>query len=257
MVRMRDTFILLSILITISSFVVADSDPRIFGTALTQGGEVRGNSTAVGTDSASGGNISNMNLTTEALTAKWQGYYGNVSLKNLRLGNSGTSNLYSWSTASQTNLRALIATTGASYNFANGKATVVTVRQDAALAFDGNDTDSANNTMNDVLTGDDSKSVGGTTVFSTYSAPVVNLTSKNSEGLVDTNSKFVVGAYYDNQPVIAGLTQDNFAYVVNISSGPWRSYDNLTAVNYQLMVPLNGTGDAVLGTTYYFFVMIR
>ncbi len=254
---LKNRLILLFVFITISSFIFADSDPRIFGTAVTQGGEVRGNSTAVGTDSASGGNISNMNFTTEALTAKWQGYYGNVSLKNLRLGNSGTSNLYSWSTASQTNLLALAATTGANYDFANGKRTIQVVYIDAMFGFDGNDTDSVNNTMDDRHDADGNKDPCGHTLFNLVQcAPTANLTSKNGDGLVDTNSKFVVGNYYDTNPG-APTSQDDFAFVVNISSGPWRSYDNSTAVNYELIVPLNGTGDAVLGTTYYFYVMIR
>ncbi len=70
------------VLVSMASLVFANADPRYFGAEKIQGGEVRGNSTAVGTDSASGGNITNMNFTTEALTTKWQGYFGNVSLKS-------------------------------------------------------------------------------------------------------------------------------------------------------------------------------
>ncbi len=179
-------------------------------------------------------------------------------LKSLRLGNSGINNLYSW-TGRNSNLRALIATTGSTFDFSTTEVPTLS-DYDTALRWNSGDADNVVNTL-----------VGGskpTLLDPDASTPVVNLSAQfvNStggstfgaiDGSTTNGTKFSVGAYTDNP---GSSSQDDFALAVNISDGPWRSYDNSTQVNYEIIVPLNGTVgavDAVLGTTYYFHIKIR
>jgi len=74
-----------------------------------------------GTISATGGNHTNLNVTTETQTLVWQGFFGEV-VGNLSLASNNGSRLYSWKyNASRvaTYPGAVIATSATSVNFAN------------------------------------------------------------------------------------------------------------------------------------------
>ncbi len=240
------------------SFVLAtyDSSNQISGATITKGSTVRATAASIGTDTAAGGNITNMNLTTSGLTAKWQGYYGNASLGSLRLGTGSSTNLYSWSGSLKNNIIGVFATTGSDFNF--GRINLGTsLSYDSALGYtypQGGgywpDADTVVNTM-----------AGGSkyVVFTTDDIgkpSVVNLTSYALENNVwsSISSKFSTGVFTDNTD--SGALQTDFAVGVNVSNGPYRSFDNQTDINYELMVPLNASSASV-GQTYYFYLAVK
>jgi len=248
--------LLLLVFVVISSFVLANEDVKnlVQGATVTKGSTVRATAASVGTDTAAGGNVTNMNLTASAITSKWQGYYGNASMGSLRLGTGSSTNLYSWSGSLKNNIVGVFATTGSDFNF--GYATQGTAQSyDLALGFIDNgvywsDADTVLNTM----TNNNKNNVFGNIMGNFFS--VANLTSYAFENNVWSNisSKFSVGVFVDRSD--SNLAQTDFAVGVNVSNGPYRSFDNQTNVNYELMVPLNASSASV-GQTYYFYLAVK
>ncbi len=249
-------------IIAFSSFVLApyDAGQEISGASVQGTNETRGNTTATGSDIGSGGNISEMNLSTEALTAKWQGYFGNASIINLRLGNNGQDNLYTWGASTKHQVRGVFASTGAGFDFSLlNLATTLSydfalgyVSRDDNGAFTGYwpDADTVTNTMVSgqkyvIFPNDD---VG--------KPDVANLSSYSLNNGVwsQATNKFSVGIFVDRTD--STTAQTDFAVGVNVSEGAFRSYDNSTDINYELMVPVNASTSSV-GQTYYFFIAIR
>ncbi len=223
--------------------MAADIKNTVSGATVTKGSTVRGTAASVGTDTAAGGNVTNMNLTTSALTVKWQGYYGNASLSQLRLGTGASTNLYSWTTSLKSNVLGIFASTGSGFDF-SGITSTTTSGYDGVLNWDSNDADTVTNTM----TG------GSKVVISTGigSVPVANLTSYDGVTGASSSTKFSVGIFSDTQ----GADQGDFAVGVNSSYGPWKSYDNATSVSYELIVPVGGNNPTT-GQTYYFWLALK
>ncbi len=254
-------FLVVTIAISLMASVVlaVDMGQSTVGAGVNGPNETRGNVTAIGSDLVSGGNVSEMNLSTEALTAKWQGYFGNVSVIRLRLGSGATGghngptnpedNLFVWAGlgATKTNTLGVYATTGFGFDF-SAIAAATTANYDTALEFATSDADTVANTM-----------TGTGTVISASlgtSVPVASLNSYHMEsGSWDVvTSKFKVGIFTDN----SGSTKtDDYAVGVNVSHGPNREYANTTDISYELIVPVNGTAGAAVGQTYYFFVALK
>ncbi len=241
-----------------SSFVLAvyDVKNQVSGATITEGSTVRATPSSVGTDIAAGGNVTNMNLTASAITTKWQGYYGNASLGSLRLGTGSSTNLYSWSGSLKNNIIGVFATTGSDFDF--GRINLGTsLSYDSALGYiypQGGGYWSDADTVTNTMTGG-SKYV----IFATDNVGktgVANLTSYAFENNAwsSISSKFSVGIFVDN--LDNGAPQTDFAVGVNVSNGPYRSFDNQTDVNYELMVPLNASS-ASIGQTYYFYLAVK
>jgi len=254
MVKQKSITIISIIIITVmlSSFVLSAQNVvnQVFGATLTKGVVTRQNASAVGTDTAAAGNVTNLNISVAATTGKWQGYYGNASLSSLKLGSAATTSLYTWSGTIKNNLRGLFATTGSNFNFAILNMGT-SQSYDLALGYIENgaywsDADTVVNTMASgsqyvIFNTDD---VGKTSV--------VNLTSFDNGA--NTSSKFSVGVFVDRTD--SSLAQTDFAVGVNISYGPYRSFDNQTDVSYELIVPLNASS-ASTGQTYYFYLVVK
>ncbi len=228
-----------------SLVLAADIDNTIQGATKTKGSTVRASAASIGTDGAAGGNITNMNLSTSGITSKWQGYYGNASLSQLRLGTGASTNLFSWTTSLKSNVLGVFASNDSAFDFSVISA-ATTSNYDTALGWDSNDADTVTNTM-----------TGGsrTVINGAFSTPVTNLTSYGLDGVVwsSGSAKFNPGIFTDNS---GSSTQSDYAVGVNSSVGPWRSYDNETAVSFELIVPVGGTNPTT-GQTYNFWLALK
>jgi len=215
------------------------------GGTVTKGSNVRASAASVGTDTAAGGNVTNMNLSTSGITAKWQGYYGNASLSQLRLGTGAATNLYSWTTTAnlKTNILGVFASNDSAFDFSS-VSSATTSNYDTALGWQAQDADTVTNTM-----------IGGskTVIAGSFSStPVANLTHYEL-GVTSNNAKFSVGVFTDNS---GSSSQSDYATGVNVSSGPWMSYDNATNVNFELIVPVGGQNPTT-GQTYNFWLALK
>ncbi len=225
-----------------SLVLAADIDNSVQGATVTKGSTVRASAASIGTDTAAAGNVTNMNLTTSGITAKWQGYYGNASLSQLRLGTGASTNLYSWTTSLKSNVLGVFASTGSDFDFSAISAASAS-SYDSILNWATSDADTVANTM----TGGSKTVIMG--AFS--SVPVANLTHYET-GVTSTNSKFSVGIFAET----GASAQGDYAVGVNNSVGPWMSYDNATAVSYEMIVPVGGNNPTT-GQTYNFWLALK
>ena len=223
----------------------ADIDNTVSGATVTKGSVSRSNATAIGTDIAAGGNITNMNFSAAPSTVKWQGYYGNASISSLRLGTNSATALYTWSSSLKSNVLGVFASTDSAFDFSLVTAATGS-NYDTALSWDSNDADTVVNTMS----GSAQTVING--AFSTVVAP---LNSYGLEGVVWSalTTKFRTGIFTDSS---GSSTQGDYAVGVNSSLGPHRSFDNQTAVSFELIVPVGGNNPTT-GQTYNFWLAFK
>jgi len=192
--------------------------------AATQGADVTEiqtgalTSTSAGNDTAEGGNVTMMNLSTTQSTTRWQGYYGNVT-GSLSLG-FGSSIFFDFSSSA---ISSVLATQNQSFDFTSLE-TGTAVDLDSVWSY-GSGADQAA----DIYT--------GTSVVEGVSAPSVELEPSGS----DFNSTILDDG--NNQ------TKSGFAFGVNVQEPSVACFDG-TNCEYELMVPAFGT------EVYYFFLTI-
>jgi uncharacterized membrane protein len=179
--------------------------------------------------SAEGGNITEVNVSSDASTSKWQGFWGNIS-GSLRLGD-GTSNIfYDWSGIT---FQAVYASPGTTLNWA-------TVSDLAGQgAREGKDTDYN-------LTSTDPDSINQTMSGAACSAGTI---FTNADGVTPYNSTAGAGSW----ETCLGEDTSNLAGTVfgtDVISAGADAFNGDT-VQYQLMVPVEEAG-----TNYYFYLEI-
>lgn len=272
--KLKESFfvssLILIFLISLFSVSAIDKLTLITGGNLTnQGNFSTINETAVGSDTAQGGNVTYMNLTTTASTVKWQGYYGQVSA-NLLIGASSSGStsgglhlLYSWGAAQINQIKYVFATASSDYPWQ--LLTVATaanvVSLDTALGWSSSDVDSANATFDDGLLsfGADSaltanltsyQSPPGSTFFAGEKVSNVYKTSIFNNGSTVSLEMFTFGA----RITPSGEKGGGNGFAGN------RAFDNSTIVDYEMIVPTNGTNiaDGTRGVnTYYFWLEVN
>ena len=197
--------------------------------------------TSAGTDIAEGGNVTELNLTTDSSTIKWQGYVGSVS-GNLYLG-SGTSSLYSFGALPNGQIKSVFASTDASFNFGS-LAAATAGNIDTTWAWNATDADSGTLTFDDTTA----------TIAQVASVPVVNLVSYNAARSATTSTDFQAGVFKDDGSVSAAA-YGTLAFGVTVRPGRY-DYRNVSNIDYELIVPVSSAG--VAGTqTYSFFLNIE
>lgn len=181
-----------------------------------------------------GGNVTEVNLSSNSSTEKWAGFYGNVS-GNLLLAQSYTTPaMYVWTWAPASGGE-VCASTGADFGWS---AVQTTTRNliDAAWYFATGDSDSATSTLTDGSATYDVNGVTGATT-GTY-------TNDNSGAAV-----WQTFALDDT-----GTAKGDFAFCVNMSTTNTFAPNGNTGA-YQLMVPTNETVNTF--ETYFFFVELN
>jgi len=192
--------------------------------AATQGAEVDEiktgalTETSAGNDTAEGGNVTMMNLSTTQSTTRWQGYYGNVS-GSLSLG-FGSSIFFDFSSSA---ISSVFASQNQTFDFPSLEAGEA-VDIDNLWGYS-----SGADQATDIYT--------GTTSIEGVSAPSVELepsgSNFNSTILDDGNNQ----------------TKSGFAFGVDVQEPAAPCFDG-TNCEYELMVPAFGT------EVYYFFLTI-
>jgi len=218
----------------------ANIKEQVQGGSLTKGVVTRQNASAVGTDTAAAGNVTNLNISVAATTGKWQGYYGNASLSSLKLGSASPVALYSWSGAQalKSNVLGVVASNDSGFDFASMAAATAS-NFDTSLGWQTTDADSMTNTM-----------TGSSTIIAGAFTSIPSAALNDYEEGTAGTAKFKVGIFAD------GSTVAKYAVGVNNSFGPWRSFDNQTEVTYELIVPVVGNSPSV-GSTVNFWLALK
>lgn len=192
----------------------------------TAGSTGQYSTSAANTVSAEGGNVTQVNVSSDSSTGKWQGFWGNIS-GSLQLGD-GSATFYDWSSVS---FQAVYASPGNSITW--GSLTSLSgnlTAKDTDYGFTSSDADSINNTMTGASCN------AGTEIAS-------------ADGVTPYNSSGSAGSW---ETCIAEDTSDlaGTVFGTNIISAGADAY-NGDNVQYQLMVPVNGATQ-----NYYFYLEI-
>jgi hypothetical protein len=203
-----------------------------FGTPVT-------NASVGALNAARGGNITQANFTGVASqTAKWQGYYGNLS-GSVTLGSSGGTG---WSNS--TNIGYVLATPNGSipdwHNYSVSSADTI----DTAYGFDTSDVDDAGATFDDTPVSA-TLVIAGTSHTATSSNTVLTWNADASADRWQTTA-------LDYGSPTAGQTQLMMFVGVNNATAAASAYNDI-ACDYQMIVPVHG------GSTqnYYFYIELR
>lgn len=210
------------------------------GASTTAGTPVTLGTTTVGTASAWGGNITQVNLTINSSTQRWQGFYGSVT-GSLRLASgsnsTGFSTVKTWTVS---NLRGQVyASTSSNVDFTAVNSTAVTLADvDSAFSFLSGFSDAAANTGTD----------NANPAFNVSQYTVAG----NSRPLITTNSNASAGVW--KEVVLAhgaNLSNPTNLVFVGLLNNSGVAYNGASA-NYQIIVPENSVGENT-ATTYYFY----
>jgi hypothetical protein len=168
---------------------------------------------------AEGGNVTTLNLSTDSSTNRWQGYVGNVS-GTLRLGR-GASTLFDFGAAGASSFSFVFASTGTSFDWENLVAGTAAAIDTAWSYGAGADTADASDSAAD-----------GTVSVDGEDAPFFAL------------GNFATGIFHDG----AGAAKTDYAFACPVSTAA--GFEG-TPVDYELMVPADGTTDS-----YYFYLAL-
>ncbi len=227
--------IVIALVVAFTGIVSADPD----GVAGNATDPVTKPTVAAGQDDAQGGYITGFDLTVMQQTAKWQGYYGNITAE-ITLDDDNSATLYNWTTAAPTGevYATTLNTLPVWSNFINN-ASLSAV--DTAYGFVSGESDNTAETFS--LTNHTAFHLAGNEI-----AAGVGRCAKTYEGPGNTGDWETVllwdddGTATDNY-LFAGIIRDNTASYKNTNETP-------DTCDYQMIVPenpLNGT------TTYYFY----
>jgi len=203
----------------------------------TGGNATWGGATPTGV-AASGGNVSNVGLSSNTQTMRWVGFYGDIS-GNVVLRNAAGEQFYAWTQSNASGY--VLAAKNASILWATLKATPLTGAQiDAAFTFLAAKTDSGTATYNTTSFGGTVAGVAitagvassGTTMFGSTGNTWVQQTLNTSTVGVDDKSSVFMSRINNNQNSFNG-----------------------TVVDYQLMVPEDESANTA-PTAYYFYLQL-
>lgn len=179
-------------------------------------------------DTARGGNITNLELSGDVLTSKWQGYYGNVS-GTITLRDAVGNYMINWSWSEVSG--EVLATTNSSPNWSATLVAANNTSIDTAWHFNASDIDSAANTFTNAT---EEVTISGDT------ATTAQARTYNSTGTKAWNTTVVGGLNttgYKDHYLFAGII---------VADG--NSYNNRT-IDFQMIVPTEEDQD-----TYYFYM---
>ncbi|RKX65700.1 MAG: hypothetical protein DRP42_04340 [Tenericutes bacterium] len=190
-----------------------------------------------GTDSAKGGFVTEINLAATAVTAKWQGYYGNIS-GSIALADSQGHNMFTWDWIGGTNA-VVIATTNESIppwsSIQATNADDMGLMETAAwTSWSTGSTDGALATFDHE---NDSVIIAGVTVSAT----------RGTDSLGAENTGDFSEVVIKDQAIPA--SKDDFLFVAKMNNDK-TSFDG-TAKDFEMLVATPDTGAP---ETYYFYV---
>lgn len=176
-----------------------------------------------------GGNVTNLNLSSNISTEKWAGYWGNLS-GNIFLS-PGVSMFYTWAWDSGSGGEVCAVTASSGFDWSNAQ-TIAAATVDTIWAFTGADTDSAANTLADSC----SVTVAGTSIA-------------GSVGTSTGTGGFQTCAVGDGDDT----AKSDVAFCVNITQGG--SLFNGQSGDYELLTATNETSGAT--ETHYFWMELN
>jgi len=212
------------LIVSLSSLAYATSPD---GAAVTVGTPETKQANSPGSATAQGGNITQVNLTSEVSTLSWQGFYGQVA-GNITLEDNSGDVLYSWAVSNISG--EVLASRNSTIDFTT-VAGVQTCTVDESLT--GTGTDRTNNTFTNA-------SVNFEIAGVTISAACRTFTYVNNATQTNRYLEAILNA--------TGVTS---IYVTLINEST-TSFDG-TLQDYQMIVPDNSS---TATTTYFFFVEI-
>ena len=207
-----------------AGIVIANTDAQI-----STGSSESYTTAAAANIAAAGGDVTQVNVSSDASTAKWQGFWGNIS-GSLRLGDASA--FYDWSDVSFTAVYAAAGNTVDWAQVSGLSGAAAREGKDTEFGLTSTDTDSINSTMG-----------GGTCAAGTIISTADGVTPYDNAG--DPGSWETCLA---EDTVLGGLAATVFG--TNIVSAGAQAFNGET-VQYQLMVPVESGG-----TNYYFYLEI-
>ena len=195
------------------------------------------------------GNLTSVNISSLALTKRWQGYFGNVT-GTITLDDTNGNTIYNWQllnpqgevyVANGSASGAVTWTNVFCFNYTNNKTNGPVVQRfngtDLERTIGSNiyDRDSVNSTFNDTFTG--TFTVGSTTITATSGCRQTTL--------------FVSDAYQQTDFVEVLLTDNDSIIYTALLESDTTGFES-APVDFEAIVGENG--DTVAATTYYFFV---
>ncbi len=177
-------------------------------------------------------------------TVKWQGYFGRVKA-SLLLG-SGSNSIYNYGNAITSQIDSVFASTSSSFNFASlSRSNASDV--DLTWNFSTGESDSATSFFVD----------GNATIFNIANVSTFNLSSYGYSGGVcttQTNATYRTGLFSNSSPGSLG-NFGAFAFGTSVVANKC-AYDNLTLIDYELLVPINHSAKNIT-QTYYFYLKVK
>jgi len=237
--RLGMAIIIVAMVLVLASMALAvDRAGAVSGASVTKGISSRLTAAVAQSDDAQAGNVTQLNLSTSKSTAKWAGYFGQVSA-TLALG-IGSDQLFSFGSAANDQIVSVLASTDTGFNFGNLVAATA-ANVDTIYGFAAADIDSG------TLTLDDSTP----TIAGVSTVPAANLRAHTGAGTLST-SIYQSGVLADTAGPGA---EGDLAFGVSTNSDE-RDFANATVVDYELIVPISG-GDTGVEETYYFFLDLQ
>ena len=229
---------ILVFLVVLSLFALGvsalDVSDTYVGSATTVTGSASFTESSAQTATATGGNITRLNLASQASTQSWAGFYGNVSA-SLSLG-LNTDKLYSFGMIGDETRITVMASTGDDFDW-SGMVAGTIADADTALGWTASDIDSVTNTFNDTES-----------VLST-SVPGARLVTCNSSGsaINMTGDVFITGLFDDG-----GSALNDHVWTVPVLDDK-KDFMNDAFVEYEMIVPVNGSGSGRTLTYNFYF----
>jgi hypothetical protein len=180
---------------------------------------------------AQAGNVTQVDITADLSTTKWQGFYGNITSStgnaSLILGDASRNVFFNFANTANPYV---IATTSASFGFGDlyaGNATEI----DTAWNFTGNVPDLAVEVFSNTENLTDGE------IFDIADVPYVNITANFTEYILKSNA--------------TGVDQEDMLFVTKVVAGGAEGFDS-NSYGYELLVPVYNEGTQV----YYFYLTL-
>lgn len=221
----RDVVTILAVVFVVAfaTYVIADGEDG----QSTVGTSASYTAPAPNAVSTQGGNVTEVNVSADVSTGRWQGFYGNIS-GSLRLGD-GSNTFYDWSSVS---FQAVFASPDSAVDWttiAGLSTTGDKEGKDTDYGFDSGAADSINLTM-------------------TGAACAAGTQISGAAGVTPYNSTGGTGSWTTCLAEDSGATVADTVFGTNIVEGGADAFNGQN-VQYQLMVPVNATGQS-----YYFYL---
>ena len=219
---MKAKLFVLALAVLVASLALVTAAPG--GASTTVGASSGSTGTASTTVDAEGGNVTYVDVSSDVVTSRWAGFYGNVS-GSLLLGDVSSNTFYQWSVSDLTGAVVYAANTSVT-DWSGGNIAPLD-NANAPSWVNGDSTDNFTTTF------------GSTEAFVSSSLNVAStpfVTTFNSSGVAGDLKTYALRSPADDANIWAGL-------VVDDTNG----FNNAT-VDYQILLP------AQTGTTYSFYL---